>query len=315
MFTTHSLLVPALATALFTFHFVAPSCGGGGGRVVVVGETIGSTGGNPEAPPAPGRAAGPITGGATDLTGGGGGYSARTGARGDDADVMTHIQWMRVVLTQPRTLTGNDAEAAADLDAHLAKVLRMRRSGPRPTLLYIHHPHDVDHANDHAHDGEEDDHHAPLSGNAKKSHDLCDAFDDETVARWSKLYRLVMVDAGESDADLLRRFSTGDGPALTVIGQDLKVVAATRPMRRSKEITKFLARTAEDAFPEYWKTVQRRLADQDEALSTARTLAKDKDYKKAIERLWDVTKSELRITSTFDAAVKFESELRRKLTR
>ena len=201
-------------------------------------------------------------------------------------------------------MTGEDPDAdEVTLDEHLHSASSQSSEwDPKPTLLYFHHNHDID-----------EDEGEKLSPAGKASLQQCKSLDDEKVARWSQLYRFVEVDVPSSERELLDRFKAGDGPSFTVVDQDLKVMASSGSLGSSKAVVSFLSTTLKKRFPEYWSTVQVRLDEQKKALKDARSLEKAKKFDEALDRVREITGSNLRIGKQYDDAVKLGSSLQKKL--
>lgn len=233
--------------------------------------------------------------------GGGLGGSAASSESGENTE--TGIVWIEAKLKAPTALTGERTEEdEITLEQHLHRLLQSSEWDPKPTLLYFHHDHDVDEE-----EGEK------LTKEGKASLKQCGSLNDETVARWSQLYRFVEVDVPGSDADLLERFQAGDGPSFTVINQDLEVVARSDTLSNSKAVVSFLKTTVKKGVPEYWKTVQERLDAQKKALDAARAMDKKKDYLDALDKVREVTSSSLRVGEHYDEALELGQKIRKKI--
>ncbi len=279
-----------------------------------VGETLPGTNGPETEKEQPGRPAGPVTGGGDDKPGGGitttgGGYGSPA-TTGGDTD-RTKTRWRSIYLTQPKAVTGGDegtkppdADGTDDIESRVRSLLRIRKAETRPTLVHLH----VSHYGDEA---------APTTPAAvlKKQEKQCLAIDDEIVARWARLYRLVRVEIDKSDPALLRHFGDATGPRMVVVDAGLHVVESAPPMRRSRDIAKFLESSVKKHFKPYWGRVEERLERQEKALQEARDLAKKKDLKGALDRALVVSRSSLRIGDHYDDAVRLTNDLRRKLGR
>jgi len=235
------------------------------------------------------------------IGGGGFGGAAASGVAGEGT--QTGIVWFEASLTAPETITGEAGESIS-LEEHLHQILGSSEWDPRPTLLYFHHDHD--------HDVDEEEG-EKLSAQGKLSLKQCKSLDDEKVARWSQLYRFVEVNVPTSEKELLARFKAGDGPSFTVINQDLEVTASTGTIGNAKGVVTFLKSTVKKHFPDYWKTIAERLDAQKKALSDARSLEKSKKYTEALDRVREITSSQLRIGPQYDDAVDLGSKIRKKI--
>ncbi len=233
------------------------------------------------------------------IGGGGFGGAAASGVAGEGT--TTGIVWIEAALTAPAAITG-EAATKETLEQHLHKILESSEWDPKPTLLYFHHEHDVDEE-----EGEK------LTAQGKLSLKQCKSLDDEKVARWSQLYKFVEVNVPTSENELLARFKAGNGPSFTIINQDLEVKASSGTLGNSKGVVSFLQSTVKKHFPDYWKQVQDRLDLQKKALKDARSLEKSKKYDEALDRVREVTGSQLRIGPQYDDAVKLGAKIRKKL--
>ena len=193
-------------------------------------------------------------------------------------------------------ITPREGEEVKELTEaqRLAGVLNVSEWDARPTLLYFH----VDHED------------AKLG---KASLDQCKTLDDEKVARWSQLYNCVEVDVAGSSADLLKRFSAGDGPSFAVLDNELNVVATSKAFGSSKKFNAFLQKTLKTNFAEYWAGIQEDLDEQKKLFKEAKALARKKDLERARDRLHEVRISTLRIGDWWDDAKKEAERLDREL--
>ena len=229
---------------------------------------------------------------------GGGGIGGGRSSGGEQQ--KTDIDWIEISLTAPATVTGD--AAAIGLDEHLTSLFALHPLDQRPTLLYFHHDHDPD-----VEAGEK------LTAHGKASKKQCDAIDDETVARWSRLYTCLVVDVGSSESTLLKRFQAGDGPSFAVVNTKLEVVATSGALRNSKSVASFFEKTTEKHFPEYWEDVREQLDEQKSMFKEVRSLAKKGEHRDALDRLVVITQSNLRIGKHYDDALELEKKLRAEL--
>jgi len=203
---------------------------------------------------------------------------------------------MDLVLPAPAAVTGDDGKsAAADekssaeaSDLRLRRMLGVSEMDPRPVLLYFHYPH------------EEDDR---LTSEGRISKKQCGSVDEEQAARWFLLYRCYEVDMGRSDRKVAERLGAGPGTSFAVVNWKLEAVAKSGPMSKPEAVTKFLEDGLRVGFPDYWKDVEKRVAEQKTLLAEARKFADKRDWKAAKERYDQIRASDFRIYDDWDAAV------------
>ncbi len=223
---------------------------------------------------------------------GGGGTTPRGAAA--DAGRQTYINWKEAALTGPAALTGDGAPEALSLDEHLKQLLGVSEWDPKPTLLYFHRDHE--------------------EGKENRAWDKqCGDFNDESIARWSQLYRFVEIDVAKSDAALLERFGMGEGPSFSVLDRNLEVVAKSGALVGGKKVVGFLQSTVKAKFDALWKDVSERLDAQRALLTDAKDLEKAKNLQGALDKVREVTRSWLRVGEFYDDAVREEARLVRKL--
>ena len=193
-----------------------------------------------------------------------------------------------------RVVTGVPGSNVLDEAAHLRRTLGFleaaRARDERPVLVFFHWPHD------HARFG-------------KETTRLCDrVLEDETVARWTRLFRTVRVEMEASDAALAARIGADTGPSLAVLDRAMKVVARLRNVRSSTKLHKWLA-TVHAGFPAAAARLRTDIAMQRQWVEAARRLLANEQDEHARHFLVRVTGSPIRVDPIYDQAI----ELRKRL--
>ncbi len=223
---------------------------------------------------------------------------ARTSpGRGVAASRMTQIEWHEARLAAPVEITGT-TEKTPTPEEQLREQLGLREGDQRPILLYFHYAHAGD-------EGESESGAKVTETRAgKESRKQCGKFDDESVARWSRLYRFVEVDASGSDPAIVRQFGgQADKPSFAVLDTELKLVKTSPLIGSSRKFLAFLQRTIETSFEEHWTAVQETIEKQEKAIDEAEELADDDEYAAATKLLFEVVVSDVRIGKRWDDAV------------
>ncbi len=233
---------------------------------------------------------------------GGGSSSGRSvGA----APRLTFFEWTETVIGPIRAITPSEGEApvapptpAGHVKAQLGFVEAAQRKDDRPTLVYFHWPH-------------EDAKHGKLTTSL-----CCRTMNDELSARWSKLFRCIQVDMGETVGKFAALAGARKGPSLVALDADLKVVADI-PASKIKSGTK-LRKALEAAFakfPAYRKKIKARIAQQAKWLKEARKLEKAGKEDEAMELVDKIRFSDVRIGPEWDKAYAYGMKLALKIER
>lgn len=204
----------------------------------------------------------------------------------------TYGPWMDLVLPAQAAVTadtsGGDSGKATSADQALQRLLGVSEMDPRPVFLYFHYPHeDVE----------------KLTPDGRVSKKQCLSVDEEQVARWCLLYRCYEIDMGRSDKKSAERLGAGPGTSFAIVNWKLDAVAKSGPISKPEGVIKFLQDGLKNSFPEIWKGVEERVAEQKTLLAEARKLAAKKDWKAAQERYDRIRTSETRIYEEWDDAV------------
>jgi len=171
---------------------------------------------------------------------------------------------------------------------------------PGLTLLYFHTPHE-DVAKD------------KLAGQALATFRQCALFGDAKVVRWLQLLHCVEVDMGASDAKKCERLGAKDGAIFAIIDQDLNVIATTKPVAESDNVTAFLKSTLKsEKAAKYWAPIQTQIDEQKATLEKARALANQHKYKESLEQYKLILASPVRISDSWDTAAKESQKIARK---
>lgn len=201
-----------------------------------------------------------------------------------------------------RAVTPAEGQAAPELTPlqHVRLCLRMDEAqsdgDKRPTLVYFHWPHEH-----------------PVHGEAVK--DMCTkALDDETAARWGRLFRCVQIDMAASDARLLTLLGADGKPGMVALDADAQVVARIPVLASSTRLVKALKDTIQK-FPERWKRVQADVADQEKRLESAKRLAKADRLAEAVSEVESICRSPVRVGEAFDEASTLLIDLQGRLER
>jgi hypothetical protein len=139
---------------------------------------------------------------------------------------------------------------------------------------------------------------------------------DEASARWSKLFRCVQVDMGETEAEYAALVGAGKGPSIVALDTDMKVVVDI-PAARIKSGTK-LRKALEAAFrkfPAYRKKIDAQVAEQARWLKKAKKLEKAGEEEEALKLVDKIRFGDVRIGPEWDKAYAYGLKLAQKLER
>jgi hypothetical protein len=262
--------------------------------------------------------AAPASAGGVCTVSGAGGRPAPAAAAASDAEAGSAAR-ARSSAAVPR-LTGFDwhevdaAAYAADVAGAAAPtpLARLRRAlgieaaeraaDARPTLVYVHWPHEAASG--------------PLAAEARATRQLCTrVLDDEASARWGLLFRCVQVDAATADARLLAALDVGAKPGLVVVD-----ATTGTPSFRFPEVAtpaKFV-KGCQDAlakFPEARRAVDAAIAEQAKALAAARAAVKADRLEDAMAQYERITGSPIRVGPNYDVAQGEAFSLRDRIER
>lgn len=218
---------------------------------------------------------------------------------------MTWFEWIEAKVDRLRATTSRDATAsepkALTPEEHVRHALGMDeaalRADRRPTLVYFHWPHED-----------------PVDG--KRFATLClKVLDDETVARWGRLFRCVQVDMSSSDPRMLAVLGAGDKPVFAVYGPDATKPLATIPAQPSPAK---MAKALEDAvgkIPSARKSLDEALSAHEKAMADAKALLKQDRLVEALAAYDRVRTSDVRVTPLFDKAAIEATALEQRIAR
>jgi Skp family chaperone for outer membrane proteins len=215
---------------------------------------------------------------------------------------MTWFEWYEAKVDPQRAITPKEGETVKERTPleHVQACLRMdaaKSAGDkRPTLVYFHFPHEH-----------------PVHG--KATEDMCSkALDDETAARWGRLFRCVQVDMAASDARLVQLLGAERKPGIVVLDDETQVVARIPPLTSSSKLQKAL-QEAIRKFPERWKSIQKDVADQAKTLAEAKKAMKADDYKDAQALVEKVRQSQVRIGEAYEESLTMGRNLEERIAR
>lgn len=235
-------------------------------------------------------------GGAPSIGGGGrGGRSVGAMPR------LTWFEWAEVRIGRIQAVTGEDgkAEVISDKD-HLRSVLgydeAKRRGDTRPVLIYFHWPHEH-------------------KVHGKLTTTVCSrTLDDEQAARWSKLFRCVQVDMGESLEKYTKMIGDVGKPHFVALNDELEVVAELDATKSSSKLRKALEK-AHGKFPAAVKALKKAERDHEKAIRQAKKLEKQKKYEEAVKVIDKVRFGDIRVTKSWEKAYKYGMTLAQKAER
>lgn len=181
-----------------------------------------------------------------------------------------------------------DAKAAAKLPAQ-----EWGSDGEKPILLFLSWPHED----------------APVGGECEK---LCkNTLDDENLARATKLFVCIKIDAKATDQSLLKSMGLTSFPSLAVADPQGNIVARFEKQTSSSKVTQALHSTIQSRLPKYYQKIQQIKAEQARAFEQGKNLAKAKKYQDAIAKFESITNSDVR-GDLFEKAMKELTEAQTK---
>jgi hypothetical protein len=214
----------------------------------------------------------------------------------------THFEWFEAKVDPQRAITPKDGEKVKELTPleHVRACVRMDEAleagDKRPTLVYFHFPHE--HAV-----------HGPTTLT------MCSkVLDDETSARWGRLFRCVQVDMGASDARLVQLLGADGKPGMVVLDDQTQVVARIPALVSAAKMHKAL-KDAIQKFPERWKSIQKDVADHAKTLAEAKKAFKADDYADALALVDKIRQSDVRIGEAYEEALFFGYDVEQRLAR
>ena len=211
---------------------------------------------------------------------------------------LTWFEWNEVRIGRIQAITGEDgkAEPVSDKD-HLRSVLGFedakRRGDTRPVLVYFHWPHEH-------------------KVHGKLSTTVCSrTLDDEMAARWSKLFRCVQVDMGESLEKYTKMIGDKGEPHFVALNDELEVVAEVEVSKSGSKLRKALE-AAHKQFPEAVKALKKAERDHKKAIADAKKLEKKKEYEEAVKIIDKVRFGNVRVTKSWEKAYSYGQVLAQK---
>ena len=244
----------------------------------------------------------PTNGGPGDLGGGAGGTGTGRRMSGGGGQRSTFFEWFEAKVDPQRAITPKDGEKVKELTPleHVRACVRMDEAqeagDKRPTLVYFHFPHE------HAVHG------ATTLAMCSK------VLDDETSARWGRLFRCVQVDMGASDARLVQLLGADGKPGIVILDDQTQVVARIPPLGSPTKMHKAL-KDAIQKFPERWKSIQKDLADQAKTLAEAKKAFKADDYADALALVDKVRMSDIRIGEVYEESLFLGFDIEQRIAR
>lgn len=135
-------------------------------------------------------------------------------------------------------------------------------------------------------------------------------WDNEQVARVSRLYTCYRVDAKDVPPATLAKLGVTQIPFVQVVSNDKLAVASTVPGSPNAMET-FLRAQVQRHFAEYWRTVVARAQELAKKLDEAKAAAKKKDYDGAVAACGEIMNDDVR-TDTLDKARDLMAQARAK---
>ncbi|MBI3097052.1 MAG: hypothetical protein HYY93_02225 [Planctomycetes bacterium] len=198
-----------------------------------------------------------------------------------------------------QTLKAATVVSSADVKATDAKgsakipAQEWGSDGDKPILLFLSWPHED----------------APVGGDCEK---LCkNTFDDEDLARATKLFVCVKIDAKATDQNLLKEMGIKSFPSLAVADGQGNIVARLEKQTSSSKVASALYSTIQSRLPKYYQKIQQIKAEQARAFDQGKNLAKAKKYQDAIAKFESITNSDVR-GDLFEKAMKELTEAQTK---
>lgn len=216
---------------------------------------------------------------------------------------LTYFKWKEVRIGPIQALTPREGEADSGPitpEQHIKTCLGFDAAAlandDRPTLVYFHWPHEH-------------------KVHGKLTTTICThVMNDEHAARWSKLFRCVQVDMGESEEKYVEMIGVKRGPSLVVLDDDLKVVAHIPATKSGSKLRKGLEK-AFNKLPAYKKSVQKELKRQAKMLAEAKKLEKKGRTEDALAIVDKIRFGDLRIGPEFEKAYAYGMKLALKVER
>ncbi|MBI3097051.1 MAG: hypothetical protein HYY93_02220 [Planctomycetes bacterium] len=203
------------------------------------------------------------------------------------------MSWTETRLTAPEVVSSADVKGESPATSGRIPLDEIRNAGDKPVLVFFSCAHDK-------------------TPSGKACEKLCKSvFDNEDLARATKLYVCLQVNAQDADPSLLRSLGLQKFPVLAVTDGEGNIVHRITDFASSAKVTGALQRTVSSKFPAYYSTLQQTMAEQARAYEQARALAKAKKYDEAMERLQSITASDVR-TDLFDKAQKELLDIQKK---
>ncbi len=230
---------------------------------------------------------------------GGGGRGGRTAG---PAPRLTYFKWAEVRIGRIQAVTSKDGKSPkpiSDKD-HLKSVLEFdkakSRGDKRPVLVYFHWPHDH-------------------KVHGKLSTTVCArTLDDEQAARWSKLFRCVQVDMGDSLTKYTKMIGDKGSPHFVALDGELNIVGEIEVTKSGSKLRKALEKTLKK-FPAAVKALKKAEVDHKKAIAEAKKLEKKKDYEEAVKVIDKVRFGDVRVTKSWEKAYSYGMALAQKAER
>lgn len=193
----------------------------------------------------------------------------------------------------PSVVSSADVKGAAPALDGRVPLDEIQNAGDKPVLVFFSWTHEA-------------------GPQGKLCEKLCKGvFDNEALARATKLYMCLQVNAQDSDQTVLRSLGIQKFPVLAVTDGAGNIVAKITEFGSSAKVTAALQGAVRAKFPKYYQQIQQTIAEQARALEQAKVLSKAKKYEEAMEKLQFITSSEVR-TELFDKAQKELLDLQKK---
>ena len=221
---------------------------------------------------------------------------------------LTYFKWTEVNIGKIQAITGGPTTGqAGESDSgiitpeqHLKKALQFdtaaKKGDKRPLLVYFHYPHD-----DRVH--------------GKLSTTVCSrTLNDETAARWSKLFRCIQIDMGASEVKYAEMIGSTGKPAFVALDRDLKVKASIDPVKSASKLRKAIEK-AFNKFPDAKKALKALLKQHARWMDEAKRLEKKKEYDDALELVDQIRFGEVRVGPDWAKAYAYGMLLAQKAER
>ena len=214
---------------------------------------------------------------------------------------LTYFKWTEAVIGKIQAVTPKEGEEAPGVitdEQHIKKALGYDRAAlakdKRPVLIYFHWPHE------HKQHG-------------KLTETICTkVLNDEHAARWSKLFRCVQIDMGQTETKFSEMIGDVGKPAFVTLDDELEVVSRIEATKSGSKLRKAME-AAFNKFPAARKELKKRLAQQKKDLAKAKKLEKAKEYEEAMELVDAIRFGELRVGKDWDKAYAYGMKLALKV--